>query len=85
MEVLQEVRQTVGKHYPVMVKMNCQDFFENGLRPEDSLQVGAMLVENGIDAIELSGGVLVGGKLSPSRPGINSEEKEAYFRNEAKA
>jgi 2,4-dienoyl-CoA reductase-like NADH-dependent reductase (Old Yellow Enzyme family) len=85
MEVLQEIRQTVGKNYPVLVKMNCQDFFENGLRPEDSLQVGAMLVENGIDAIELSGGVLVGGKLSPSRPGINSAEKEAYFRNEAKA
>jgi 2,4-dienoyl-CoA reductase-like NADH-dependent reductase (Old Yellow Enzyme family) len=85
MEVLQEIRQTVGKNYPVLVKMNCQDFFENGLQTEDSLQVGAMLVENGIDAIELSGGVLVGGKLSPSRPGINSAEKEAYFRNEAKA
>jgi 2,4-dienoyl-CoA reductase-like NADH-dependent reductase (Old Yellow Enzyme family) len=84
-EVLQEVRQTVGSNYPILVKMNCQDFFENGLRPEDSLQVGAMLVENGIDAIELSGGVLVGGKLSPSRAGINSAEKESYFQNEAKA
>lgn len=85
MEVLREMRQTVGRNYPVMVKMNCQDFFKNGLRTEDSLQVGAMLVENGIDAIELSGGLLVGGKLIPSRLGIKSEEKEAYFQNEAKA
>ena len=84
-EVLREVRQTVGKYYPVLVKLNCQDFIENGLQPEDSLQTGKMLVENGIDAIELSGGVLIGGKLSPSRMGIKSAEKEAYFQNEARA
>ncbi len=83
-EVLREIRQVVGKDYPVLVKMNCQDFIENGLQPEDSLQAGKMLVEKGIDAIELSGGVLIGGKLSPSRMGIKSEEKEAYFQNEAR-
>ncbi|MBW2657089.1 MAG: NADH:flavin oxidoreductase [Deltaproteobacteria bacterium] len=83
-EVLREIRQVVGKDYPVLVKINCQDFIENGLQPEDSLQAGKMLVENGIDAIELSGGVLIGGKLSPSRMGIKSEEKEAYFQNEAR-
>ena len=65
--------------------MNCRDFIENGLVLEDSLEVGRMLVSEGIDAIELSGGVLVGGKLSPSRMGIKSEEKEAYFQDDAKA
>ena len=84
-EVLRETRRAVGKDYPVLVKMNCQDFIENGLQPEDALQAGKMLVENGIDAIELSGGVLIGGKLSPSRMGIKSAEKEAYFQNEARA
>ncbi len=84
-EVLREIRQAVGKDYPVLAKMNCQDFIENGLQPEDSRRAGKMLVENGIDAIELSGGVLIGGKLSPSRMGIKSEEKEAYFQNEARA
>ena len=83
-EVLRETRRAVGKDYPVLVKMNCQDFIENGLQPEDALQAGKMLVENGIDAIELSGGVLIGGKLSPSRMGIKSAEKEAYFQNEAR-
>ena len=83
-EVLREIRQVVGKDYPVLVKLNCQDFIENGLQPEDSLQAGKMLVENGIDAIELSGGVLINPKLSPSRMGIKSEEKEAYFQNEAR-
>jgi 2,4-dienoyl-CoA reductase-like NADH-dependent reductase (Old Yellow Enzyme family) len=84
-DVLAAVRVAVGSRYPILVKMNCQDFIENGLTLEDSLQVGTMLAEKGIDAIELSGGVLVGGKLSPSRVGIKSAEKEAYFQKEARA
>jgi len=84
-EVLGSVRSAVGNDYPVLVKMNCQDFIDNGLAPEDSLQVGVVLAENGIDAIELSGGVLVGGKLSPSRMGIKTAEKEAYFQHDAAA
>ena len=83
-EVLQEIRHAVGKIYPVLVKMNCRDFIEKGLQTKDSLQAAAMLVDNEIDAIELSGGVLIGGKLSPSRMGIKSEEKEAYFQKDAK-
>ena len=81
--VLREIRQAVGDDYPVLVKLNCQDFIENGLQREDALQAGKMLVENGIDAIELSGGMLFNPKLSASRMGITSEEKEAYFQNEA--
>ena len=84
-EVLQQIRHTVGREYPVLVKMNCRDFIENGLVAEDSLEVATMLEAEGIDAIELSGGVLVGGKLSPSRVGIKSAEKEAYFQDDARA
>jgi 2,4-dienoyl-CoA reductase-like NADH-dependent reductase (Old Yellow Enzyme family) len=82
-EVLGSVRSAVGQDYPVLVKMNCQDFIENGLTLEDALQAGIMLAANGIDAIELSGGVLIGGKLSPSRMGIKTEDKEAYFQQDA--
>ena len=85
LEVLQQIRHTVGREYPVLVKMNCRDFIENGLVVEDSLEVATMLEAEGIDAIELSGGVLVGGKLSPSRVGIKSAEKEAYFQDDARA
>jgi 2,4-dienoyl-CoA reductase-like NADH-dependent reductase (Old Yellow Enzyme family) len=83
MEVLKHIREAVGGDYPILVKMNCQDFVENGLVVEDAVQVGQMLAENGIDAIELSGGLLTNRKLSPSRAGIKSEDKEAYFQNEA--
>jgi len=85
MQVLASVRQAVGKDYPVLVKMNSRDFLEGGLDIQDSVAVGRILQEGGIDAIELSGGTLVSGKLGPSRPGIRSHEKEAYFEDAAKA
>ena len=84
LEVLQRVRATTGANFPLLVKMNCQDFIEGGLTLEDSVEVGEMLQKGGIDAIELSGGTFVSGKLGPSRGRIDSEEKEAYFKDSAK-
>ncbi len=83
MEVLLSVRNAVGPEYPVLVKLNAQDFVENGLTLEDSVRVGLMLQEGGIDAIELSGGLLNNPNLM--REKIRSEEDEAYFRGEARA
>ena len=84
LEVLRRVRAAVGPDYPVLVKMNCQDFLPGGLTLEESIQVGLKLQEEGIDAIELSGGTIVSGEVNHCRAGITSEEKEAYFREEAK-
>jgi len=85
LEVLHAVRQAVGASYPVLIKMNGQDYADNGLTIEDAVAAGTLLADAGLDAIELSGGLLTGGKLSPSRPGINKAEKEAYFRADARA
>ena len=85
LEVLQSIRKHVGRDYPVTVKINCRDFIEDGLELEDSLKAGMMLKEEGIDAIELSGGIRETCRLNPSRTGILSEKDEAYFREEARA
>ncbi len=84
-EVLQAVRDAVGTGYPVLIKINSQDFIDDGLSLEDSVQVGKMMADGGIDAIEISGGMLNNPKLSPSRMAINKAEKEAYFREAAEA
>ena len=84
-EIVQAVREAVGRDFPILIKINCQDFQEGGLSLEDSLQAGALLAKAGLDALELSGGVLTGGKLSPIRPAIDSVAKEAYFQEEARA
>ncbi len=85
LEVLKCLRIELGDDYPILVKMNSQDFLENGLSLQDALIVGAMLDEGGIDAIELSGGTMLSGHLSASRTKISSEEKEAYFKEAARA
>lgn len=85
LEIFHAIREAVGRDYPILIKMNCRDFQEDGLSLEDSLQAAALLAAAGFDAIELSGGLLTGGKLSPSRPGIDSQEKEAYFKEELRA
>lgn len=83
-EVLNAVRNAVGTGYPVMIKLNCRDFREGGLTLEDSIEAASLLADAGLDAIELSGGLLINTKKSPSRPGIKSEEKEAYHLEELK-
>jgi 2,4-dienoyl-CoA reductase-like NADH-dependent reductase (Old Yellow Enzyme family) len=85
LEVLQAVRQEVGHDYPVLIKMNSRDFIDNGLTLEDSRKTAVLLTDAGIDAIELSGGMLASKTLPPSRLGINTEDKEAYFKEEALA
>jgi 2,4-dienoyl-CoA reductase-like NADH-dependent reductase (Old Yellow Enzyme family) len=82
-DILHAIRETVGKDYPILIKMNCQDFAENGLSLEDSVRMAGLLADAGYDAIELSGGLLTSRKLSPCRSGINSPDKEAYFKEEA--
>ena len=83
LEVCHAVREAVGKDYPVLIKMNCRDFVENGLDLEESLQVARLLADAGFDAIELSGGTFNSGRLSPCRSKIDSQDREAYFREEA--
>ncbi|MDU9047487.1 MAG: NADH:flavin oxidoreductase [Candidatus Electrothrix sp. Rat3] len=82
-EILQAIREDVGRDYPVFIKMNCADFIANGLEADDSLQAAKIFADAGADAIEVSGGIVRTGKLSPSRPGITNQEKEAYFREYA--
>ena len=83
MEVYNAIREAVGRKYPVLIKINNEDYVENGLSLEDSVMASKMLADAGLDAIELSGGTPDSGKLGPARVGINKEEKEAYFREAA--
>lgn len=82
-EVLKSIRKRVGKNYPVLIKINTQDFLEGGLELNDSIKVAAMLEKAGIDAIELSGGTIASGKKGPIRTGIVPGKNEAYFKDAA--
>ncbi|MHB8771971.1 MAG: NADH:flavin oxidoreductase [Syntrophales bacterium] len=85
LEILQAVKKVTGVDYPVLVKLNCRDFTDDGLTLKDSIAAAGLLADAGLDAIELSGGLLSSRRLSPVRPQIDSEDKEAYFREELRA
>lgn len=79
LEAYDMVRQKVGSFFPVMIKLNTEDYIEEGATIEDSLFVCKELVKMGIDAIELSGGIY---PFSTIRH-VESEIEEGYFAESA--
>jgi 2,4-dienoyl-CoA reductase-like NADH-dependent reductase (Old Yellow Enzyme family) len=86
LEVVASVREAVGPAYPVLVKMNSEDFLPGGLSVEDMVATAELLETAGLDAVELSGGTILSGKFSFCRteraePG----QDEAYYEGAARA
>ncbi|SDF75469.1 NADH:flavin oxidoreductase [Sporomusa acidovorans] len=55
-ETYQKIRAKVGLEYPVLIKINCEDFREQGLTFAECKYVYQKLAEIGIAAVEISGG-----------------------------
>lgn len=56
-EVLAQVRDTVGQDYPIIYRLSSEEFVEGGLTIEDTKKFATMLVDQGVDAIHVTGGV----------------------------
>lgn len=55
-QVMEEVMKAAGNDMAVLVKMNMRDGFKGGMELDESLQVAKRLVEDGAQALVLSGG-----------------------------
>jgi 2,4-dienoyl-CoA reductase-like NADH-dependent reductase (Old Yellow Enzyme family) len=55
-EVYRAVRGVVGKAVPVVAKINAEDFIEGGLTPPMMVETAALMENEGLDALEVSGG-----------------------------
>jgi 2,4-dienoyl-CoA reductase-like NADH-dependent reductase (Old Yellow Enzyme family) len=86
LEVVRSVRETVGPVYPVLIKINSEDFLEGGMTSDEAVEVSGWLEKASIDAIEFSGGSLNSPeKFSPVRPGkLKTPEQEVYYRKAAR-
>ena len=84
LEVVQAVRASTGSNFPVLVKMNANDFLANGIGIDDMIYAATALETSGVSAIELSGGTLESGKMVPARRGSIKPENEGYYREEAR-
>ena len=81
-EVLRGVKAACGRDFPVIVKLNSTDFLEGGLVLEDAVRVASRLEAEGIDGIEVSGGMAEAGRGSVWA-GLRSEDNEGYFVDNA--
>ena len=84
LEVCRAVRKAVGGAYPVLVKMNCTDFMDDGVTPEEAATVAAMLAAEGITAVEFSGGSRFGSRNSFPAGKIALGPDEGYYRDAAR-
>jgi len=88
-EIYEGSVQKVGLDYPIMVKMNVDDFVEGGIDLKESKKIAERLSNMGFAAIETSGGIMEASTRSEKELGrpiitasskdIDSKNKEAYY------
>ncbi len=87
LEVVHAVRQGVGDRFPILVKLNSQEFLEGGYTVEDMLEVASLLEKAAVDAIEMSGGNHIAGifgEFFPARKGRPKNDEGPYYLDEAR-
>ncbi len=53
-QIYKRSRELVGVDFPILIKINCDDFLEGGITLEESKKITKTLSEIGYDAIEIS-------------------------------
>lgn len=84
LEVVRAVRGATGSGFTVSVKLNSSDFRHGGFTEDDAEHVVRLLVEEGIDLLEVSGGTYENPALFGEVAGLvdhvgAAAAKEAYF------
>jgi 2,4-dienoyl-CoA reductase-like NADH-dependent reductase (Old Yellow Enzyme family) len=89
-DIYSSVIEKVGKSFPILIKMNVDDFLEGGINLDESKKIAARFSRMGFAAIETSGGMWevttrneeelgwTPAFVPESRIDIRSKDKEAY-------
>ena len=83
-EIVRGIKGIAGPDFPLIVKLNSTDFFPTGLHLEESVEIARRLENEGIDGIEVSGGMAEAGQGSVWK-GLRAEDEEGYFVENAAA
>ena len=76
------IRAKVGTDYPVFIKIGVEDTFPEGLQLNEGVEACKALAAWGFDALEISCGVRgIGYEQSEFKTGVDSLEREAYYRD----
>jgi len=55
-EIVQEVRNRVGKDFPISFKISAMEFVKDGLEVEESIEILKILLNAGMDVVQVSAG-----------------------------
>jgi 2,4-dienoyl-CoA reductase-like NADH-dependent reductase (Old Yellow Enzyme family)/thioredoxin reductase len=55
-EIIQEIRDRLGPDYPISFKISAQEFVPKGLTVEESIKILSILIEAGVDIVQVSAG-----------------------------
>lgn len=77
-EIIRGAKRLLGQQFPLIVKLNSEDFLNGGLTLKESLAAAKILEEAGADGIEISGGTSEAGRGSVWK-GLLPEDEEGYF------
>lgn len=58
LEVVNAVRKALGDDYPIAYRLGCDDLLYGGIVPQTAAVMAVKLEENGVDLLDLSGGLL---------------------------
>ena len=84
-EIVDRTRELIGPDFPVMIKMNFNDFIDGGLDADEAVKIAEVIAAAGIDCIEVSGGTQSESNDHIAVKGIAETTQEAYFRPYAEA
>ncbi|NBV92384.1 MAG: NADH:flavin oxidoreductase/NADH oxidase family protein [Flavobacteriia bacterium] len=78
-EIYEAIREAVGPHFPVSIKLNSADFQKGGFSKADSMAVVKHLSGLGMDLIEISGGTYETPVMTGTHVKESTKAREAYF------
>lgn len=84
-EVIKKVRAAVGPEYPVLIKISAEEGVENGLTLDESCIIAKGLADGGVDAIEVSGGIIADTAFIMSRGDVPIDQLTGGLEGEVKA
>jgi len=81
-DIYEQLRDIIGKNFPIFIKLNTRDYCEGGLTLEEASNIAKILINTGYDAIEPSSGIVdyrFTGKKTYAAVVFKTEEEGNYF------
>jgi 2,4-dienoyl-CoA reductase-like NADH-dependent reductase (Old Yellow Enzyme family) len=84
-ELIEEIREAVGPDFPILMKINGDDFINGGVKARDAAEMTALFEGSGLDAVEISGGLFGSDRIPKEliRENLRNPETSAFFLPQA--